>query len=98
MLAKRRPWIAIVIGGILGFSPVIASGGEFDRLEADALERLSRSDSATRLEKITTRGIESLPQALKDERSAFLIVKTDQGNYTRMLASMALRKSPGGTA
>jgi hypothetical protein len=85
-----------VVSGLLGLMPAVAIAGEFDRIEGDTLETLSRSDSATRLDKITARGIESLPQVLKDDRSAFLIVKTDRGNFARLLISVAMRKSPTG--
>ncbi len=76
-----------------------ARAGEFDRLEGDALAHASqRHEDAKRHESLSFRAAhaEQLTPVLSDTRAAFLVVKTGQGNYTRILATPALRKPPGG--
>ena len=82
--------------GLLILATTTAFGDEFDRLEADRLQQITTSGDSKKHERLTINAIEALPQALRDARSAFLVVKTDQGNYARLLVSQALRKAPGG--
>jgi hypothetical protein len=71
-------------------------GGEFDRVEGDLLGRIVAGDGVTPRQSLGLRAIEGLPAALRDTRSAFLIVKTGQGNLARILAVPGLRKPPEG--
>ena len=73
-----------------------ARGGEFDRLEGDVLATVTQSDAAKRRPALGFQELDALPSVLADTRSAFFVVKTGQGNYTRLLASPALRKPPEG--
>ena len=84
--------------GLLILATTTAFGDEFDRLEADRLQQITTSGDSKKHERLTINAIEALPQALRDARSAFLVVKTDQGNYARLLVSQALRKAPGARA
>src|SRR5258708_1030761 len=70
--------------------------GEFDRLEVAELARIFEAGRAIRHERLTVREIGGLPAGLSDTRSAFLVVKTEQGNYTRILATPAFRRSLAG--
>ena len=89
-----RFWILAASTVVLGS---FSYGGEFDRIEGDTLRAITRSADAKRRERLSMNDIEDLPAVLRDTRSAFLVVKTDRGNYTRMLVSQALRKPPGGS-
>jgi hypothetical protein len=73
-------------------------GGEFDRIEGDRIAGLIQGGDAKAHSMLTIRELEGLPTVLKDTRSAFLVVKTSQGNYARLLAVPALRKPPQGEA
>jgi len=75
-----------------------ATAGEFDRLEGDALAELAGGGNVTRHERLNFAEIEGLPAVLPETRSAFLLVKTGQGNYARVLASAGLQKPPEGEA
>src|SRR5262249_29943711 len=68
---------------------------EFDRLEGEALAALSRSGDAKVHSSLTIGELDQLPKVLSDARSAFLVVKTGQGNVARLLVSPALRQTPG---
>ena len=69
-------------------------GGEFDRIEGDVIARLIKEGGAQSHKRLTIGEIDALPTVLKESRSAFLLVKTGQGNYSRVLAVAALRKMP----
>lgn len=73
-----------------------ATAGEFDRLEGDALARISKDEHVKRHDRLTFAEIDALPAMLPDHRSAFLVVKTGQGNYARVLVTAGLRKPPEG--
>ena len=77
-------------------SVMIARGGEFDRIEGDGLARLTLDEGAKRADSIVFTEIVNLPAVLKDTRSAFLVVKTGQGNYARVLATAGLQKPAEG--
>lgn len=71
-----------------------ARAGEFDRLEGEALAKLAAGASAKRHERLDFTEVGSLPAVLPETRSAFLLVKTGQGNYARVLVSAGLQKPP----
>jgi hypothetical protein len=81
---------------LLALAAAPVSGDEFDRVEGDRVERLIRDGPFESRASLTFGQLEALPQALPDTRTAFLLVKTGQGNYARLLASPALRKPPEG--
>ena len=72
------------------------AAGEFDRLEGDALAKLDEGRGVETTGRLSFADIEGLPAVLADTRAAFLVVKTGQGNLTRMLVTPAFRKSPEG--
>jgi hypothetical protein len=90
-----RPRHPLGLAGLLLWGVASASaGGEFDRIEGDRLATLARSPGAKSHTSLTIGAIEALPAGLADTRAAFFVVKTDQGNTTRLLAAPALRKPP----
>jgi hypothetical protein len=86
--------LACLLGGLVMLPA--AGAGEFDRVEGDRLAALVKDGAVTSRPGLTAGALEGLPQAFKDARSAFLVVKTGQGNYTRVLAAPAFRKPAGG--
>src|SRR4051794_13090114 len=67
-------------------------GSEFDRIEGERLGSLIREGVLESRQALTASAIEAIPQAFKDVRSAFLVVKTNEGNLARLLVSPAFRK------
>ena len=69
-------------------------GDEFGRLVGPLLFRmpLSRMRGRTRL---SVRELEGLPEVLRGERAAFVIVTTDQGNIAKLLLSSGMRQRSG---
>ena len=67
-------------------------GDEFGRLEGPLFFDLIGRPDAHAHPSLTVRELEALPVVLRDERTAFVIVKTDQGNLAKMLVSPGLRK------
>ncbi len=94
MLLRHVCRAVISVGLVLAVVPAL--GSEFDRLEGADLARLSKDETAKRQDRLTFAELDSLPAVLPDNRSAFLVVKTGQGNYARVLASAGLRKAPDG--
>lgn len=94
MRRKRLPTLTVALA-FAGAQRTPA--GEFDRLEGDALARIAGSGGAVARARLSVKEMEALPEVIKGERAAFLVVKTGQGNYARVLATRALRKAPDGT-
>ena len=68
-------------------------GDEFGRLEGATLLRFDRTGGrACPREFDLPRAGSVCPSVLRDERTAFVIAKTDQGNLAKMLVSPGLRK------
>jgi hypothetical protein len=70
---------------------------DFGRLEGAQLFRLPSRPDATKKSAISLRELEALPAVLRDERGAFVLVKTDLGNLAKLVVSSGFRtlKSPG---
>ena len=91
--------IRLCIGTLLAvasFPTAPAIGGEFDRIEAERLAALASGPDAKTHGHLSIAALEALPRVLRDTPSAFLVVKTDQGNYSRVLAVPAFRKPAKG--
>jgi hypothetical protein len=69
-----------------------ARGDEFSRLEGPPFFALPGRPDAHAHTQLTSRELEALPTVLREERAAFVIVKTDQGNLAKVLVSSGLRK------
>ena len=89
-------WLAVA-GLILspaGCGPPLRAD-DFERLEGRALADAPRNPAASRRDRLSVADLLALPTVLRDTRAAPVVVKTDQGNYTRMIVSPGLRKPPG---
>jgi biopolymer transport protein ExbD len=69
-----------------------AHGDDFSRIAGSSLvDLMARADARSHVN-LTTAQVEALPEVLPRTRSAFLIVRTDEGNLAKMLVSPGLRK------
>jgi hypothetical protein len=91
----RRGWTVVGCLGLWAFAAALAWGDEFERIEGEALAAVPRSKDATPREQLTIREMDALPSVLRESRSALLVATTGQGNFARLLVSLALRKAPG---
>jgi hypothetical protein len=66
---------------------------EFARLEGPSFFELASGPDLTPHAHLTVSELESLPTVLRDERSALLIVKTDQGNLAKLLVSPGMHNA-----
>jgi hypothetical protein len=67
---------------------------DFDRLEGRALTDTPKTSTTPPLDHLTLAELGNLPTPLRSLRSPVLIIKTDQGNLARLMASFAFRKPP----
>jgi biopolymer transport protein ExbD len=67
-------------------------GDEFGRLEGAYLFDLTRRADAREQASLSLRALEALPAVLRGESAALVIARTDQGNLTKMLVSLGMRK------
>ncbi|MHC5542919.1 ExbD/TolR family protein, partial [Singulisphaera rosea] len=91
-MSRVSAFLVLVL--VLGFG-VTAFGDDFDRIEGEVLAGLPKSKDASAHATLTMGEVDALPSILRDSRSAFLVVKTDEENLARMLVAPALRKPPG---
>ena len=90
---------ALILGGLLAAAsaPARVLGADaFDLLEGKELLRVVTEERAPlHLElQLSGRGIAARPRALRGVDGNLLLVKTDQGNVAKILASPAFRKPP----
>ncbi len=88
----RAAYVLLLIIPIVGAS---ARADEFGRLEGAALFDLPGQPGIKSPDSLSYRDLEALPPVLRDERSAFVIVKTDQGNLAKIVVSGAFKKLAG---
>jgi biopolymer transport protein ExbD len=69
-----------------------ARGDEFSQLEGPLFFELVGRADAHAHSSLTVPELDRLPVVLRDERTAFVIVRTDQGNLTKLLVSSGLRR------
>jgi biopolymer transport protein ExbD len=97
VLGKCRARIIILLTAGIAWSCLVglaaaSRGDEFGRLEGAFFFELIKGTDAHIRPSLTFRELEALPVVLRDERTALVIAKTDQGNLAKMLVSPALRK------
>lgn len=91
--ARKIIWLAAGIAWTCLVGLAAASrGDEFDRLEGAVFFELIKGTDSHSHSSLTVRELEALPVVLRDERTALVIAKTDQGNLAKMLVSPGLRK------
>jgi hypothetical protein len=90
--ARRITAIAALAAALMAGGPGPARSDDFAALNGAPLFELEgRADSLKR-SAIGLRALEALPTVLHDERAAFLLVKTGDGNLAKLLVSSGLRK------
>lgn len=68
--------------------PLTARAGGYEDLDVKALRKLAEGAARP---SISSNDLIGLPALFRDTRSALLVVKTDQGNYARVLVSVELQ-------
>ena len=87
-----RPILAMLLLLVLASNGKTAWSDDFSRLEGASLFDIpSRAETRTAAA-LSYRDLEALPPGLSDERAAFVIVKTDQGNLAKVLVTPAFKK------
>jgi hypothetical protein len=94
LMIGRMTWRTVLSIAVVA-TTARAEMGEFDRLEGEALARIVRSETVTRLMSLSFQDLDALPAVLTDVRAPLLVVKTGEGHYTRIIATAGLRKAPG---
>jgi hypothetical protein len=79
---------AAVLGGLIGTS----RGSEFDRIDGAFLFDLARQADAHGQEAYSLSRLEAMPSVLRGESGTLVVIMTDQGNATKMLVSLGMRK------
>ena len=94
-----RLWtLALLVVLFLGFPGSNARSDEFDQLEGSSLFGIPGRAGTRQAQALTYRELEALPPAFVDERAAFVIVKTNQGNLAKLLVTAAFKKAESGTS
>ena len=97
IIRSSRYWIfALHFGVGLGMLGPAAHGDDFSRILGPTLFDLAGRTAGRGASQLSVRAIESLPEVVRAERSAFVIVTTDRGNLAKLLVSPGLRRQ--GTA
>lgn len=92
VVLRRTRWVARLAAVYFACPAVFAAFDAFGELRGSAMFDLPRRADARSHTTITLRDLEALPQALRGERAALLLVQTDQGNLAKMLVSAGYRK------
>lgn len=82
-------WIAIA--AIVAGPPPPTRADDFSRLIGPSLFDIPGRPDAKGLARLSLRAIEALPEVVHGERSALILVTTDEGNLAKLLVSPALR-------
>ncbi len=70
-------------------------GDEFSRLLGPRLFNVPRRPDARGQSRLSIRALDALPEVLRGERAALVIVTTDEGNMAKLLLSAGFRKRTG---
>jgi hypothetical protein len=73
-----------------------ARSDDFDRLEGAVLAGVLSTDRVAPRDRLTVSDLGNLRGAFRDMRSPVLIVRTSEGNLTRLVVAHGFRKAPGG--
>jgi hypothetical protein len=87
---------ALLLAFMFAMGGTTGRSDEFDRLEGSTLFEIGDRAGTRTIEALTYRQLEALPSVLSDQRAAFVIVKTDQGNRSKILVSAAFKKADKG--
>jgi hypothetical protein len=79
----------------LGGAAPRARGDEFGRIIGPSLFEIPQKAREGGASRLSVRTIESLPEVVRGERSALIVVQTDEGNLAKLLVSQGLRKLSG---
>lgn len=89
---RRITAIAAIGAALMAGGPGTARSDDFGALDGARLFELEGRADARKRSAIGLRALEALPTVLHDERTAFLLVKTGDGNLAKLFVSSGLRK------
>jgi hypothetical protein len=87
-----RRTLAVFLLLVLAGQGTNARSDDFGRLEGASLFDIPARAGTRAAAALSYRELEALPPGLSDERAAFVIVKTDQGNLAKVLMTAAFKK------
>jgi hypothetical protein len=98
--SRRRSLSGLIVSIVgLALGPMIllkpGRADEFGRLLGPPLFDIPRRPDARGQSRLSVKALEALPEVLRGERSALVIVTTDQGNMAKLLLSAGFRKRNG---
>lgn len=92
---RRRLFVLLAVVALILLAGRPAIADEFSRIVGPPLFDVpSRKDSAGTA-RLSIRSIEAMPEVVRGERAAFIVVATDDGNLAKLLVSPGLRRQPG---
>ncbi|MHB1561632.1 MAG: ExbD/TolR family protein [Isosphaeraceae bacterium] len=93
-LWHRRPaWLAAV--GLALLAGRVAFADEFSRIVGPPLFDVPTRNASAGTARLSVRSIEAMPEVVRGERAAFIILPTDEGNLAKLLVSPGLRRQAG---
>jgi hypothetical protein len=90
-MMKTRRRAALAVAFLLTWASA-PRGDEFGRLDGPSFFDSTNGPGVRAHSSLSFRELDALPTILRDERSAFVIVRTDQGNLAKILVTAGLRK------
>lgn len=89
-----RQWVCVLTSVVAATIALAMPCGadEFDRIVGPPLFAIPQAKPDRGTKQLSLRTIESLPEVVRGERSAFIVATTDQGNLAKLLVSPGLRK------
>ncbi len=92
---RRGPLARCLASLILFAAGQSASADDFSRIIGPPLFEVPAKRAAQGTGHLTVREIEAMPEVVRGERAAFIIVATDEGNLAKLLVAPVLRRQAG---
>ncbi len=89
----RPAWLAAV--GLTLLDGRGAFADEFSRIVGPPLFEIPTRNASAGAARLSVRSIEAMPEVVRGERAAFIVVSTDDGNLAKLLVSPGLRRQAG---
>ncbi len=90
---RRFALLAVVALILLAGRPAIAD--EFGRIVGPPLFNIPTRSATAGTARLSIRSIEAMPEVVRGERAAFIVVATEDGNLAKLLVAPGLRRQPG---
>lgn len=90
----RRSALPAAVGLILLAGRAVL-GDEFSRIVGPPLFDVPTRNALAGTARLSVRSIEAMPETVRGERAAFIVVATDEGNLAKLLVAPGLRRQAG---